>query len=86
MRYIIPEPVQYVKDESEVVIINMDNGLFYTLDKVGTEIWDFILVGKTIEVIIESISKEYKVNKGVVESDVFDLIKKLLKYGLVKEI
>ncbi len=67
MRFLMNKPnVIYEVFEDEVVIINLGSGSYYSVDKVGAEVWRFIVNGAAVDEIVDSIREQYK-NKGVVD-------------------
>lgn len=54
----------------ETVILHLENGTYYGLDKVGTEIWTLLKNGLAPAQICQRIADEYKVDVMLVEGDV----------------
>jgi hypothetical protein len=67
----------------EVVILSMKNGVYYTLNPLGSRIWTLIQepvkVGKVLEIIIE----EYDIGKEKCGEDLLALLHELEKEGLI---
>lgn len=61
----------------EVVIIAFDSGNYYSLDKTGADIWNFIESGATVGEIVERFIYLYDGNRGVIENAVNKLIDEL---------
>lgn len=76
--------VVYKEIESKSVLLNLENGKYYTLNKTGTFIWSLI-DGKTkVNHIIEQLTLLYDVTRGEATKDVFALISTLENEGLIQ--
>jgi hypothetical protein len=60
--------------EGETVILNLDNGNYYSLSGVGGHIWGFIESGASVNDIIGKVKSDYK-NNGV---DIVDTVNKFV--------
>ncbi len=69
--------------DGEAVIINLDNGNYYSLDGVGADIWNLIDSGANTDHISELIANNYEIDKNESESSINKLIVDLLNEGLV---
>jgi hypothetical protein len=69
--------------EDEVVLINLDSGNYYSLDKVGAEIWKFIESGAALNEIIENVSRRYKGSREDIESTIHQFTDELRREGLI---
>ena len=70
--------------ESKSVLLNLENGSYYTLNKTGTFIWS-LLDGKTaVKQLIEPLTQNFDVAKDEASKDVFALIANLKKEGLIE--
>jgi len=67
--------------DGETVIINLDNGNYYSLIGVGGDIWRFIESGATVGGIIEVINHQYEC--AHIENDINRFIAELQEEGLV---
>lgn len=68
----------------ETVILNIETGFYYTLNEVGTSIWQLCEKGRSIKEIARIISKEYIVDEDEARKDVLEFINDLYKEGLVE--
>ena len=76
--------VVYETFDDEIVIINLDSGNYYSLDKAGADIWDFIERGAAISEIVEGIINRYKSSKlDNIKNAVNQSITELEKEGLI---
>jgi len=69
--------------DGEAIIINLANGIYYSMDKVGGLIWDMVQSGHSLEEIIQGVTERYDVAREKVESDVLELVGEMLRENLV---
>jgi hypothetical protein len=50
--------------DGEAVIVNLDNGYYYSLREVGAEVWNLIDIGATPEQVVEIMEKRYSGDSG----------------------
>jgi hypothetical protein len=75
----------------ETIIVPVRSGVsdlnsIYTLNEVGTAIWQLIDGHRTAKQIIEAIIDEYEVPPEQAGRDVFDYLEKLEAEGLIRQI
>lgn len=69
--------------DSETIIIDLDNGSYYSLVEVGAEIWGLIESGAAVDDIIEAINHGYEGDRVDIECGVNNLVAELQQEGLV---
>lgn len=69
--------------DGETIILNLDNGYYYSLDGVGADIWGLIESGATVSYIVESISDNYHGACMNIESAINELVSELLQENLI---
>lgn len=86
-RYTIdPDKIAWRIIDEEAVILNLDTGLYYSLDKMGTKIWQLLSEGKSLEDTIDMIASEYEEEEEQrIKHDLLDLVCKLKKEDLIHE-
>lgn len=65
-----------------LVLLDVDSGLYFSLDEVGYRIWS-LCDGRTVGEIVDAICGEYDVDRARVESDALDLLRELSAEALV---
>ena len=68
----------------EAAVLNMKNSVYYGLDPVGARIWRLLQQPTSMSAIRDVIVEEYDVTPQQAESDLRDLVEKLLAEGLVE--
>jgi hypothetical protein len=83
-RVSIPQDVMYQELDDESVILNMESGLYFGLDAVGSRIWRAVTEADSIEHAFKTLSAEFDVEEPKLRSDLGELIGELLDQGLLK--
>jgi hypothetical protein len=73
----------------ETLIVPIASGIgdlnsIYTLNEVGTSIWQLIDGQRSVDQIIEAIGSEYEVSQAEASKDVFDFLAALEAEGLIR--
>ena len=75
--------VTYRIIDGDAVILNLDNGHYYSLNGIGTRIWEAMEKGAGLSETVGSLSEEYGVAHKEVEKDAAELVRDLEKEGLI---
>lgn len=67
----------------EAILIRMDTGTYFSLNKIGTEFWDMLDGQQTIAQHAAVIAAKYNVDAPMVTSDLLELAEKLIAERLV---
>jgi hypothetical protein len=67
----------------ETVLLNLESGVYYGLDTVGTRVWQLLLQGCTVDGICNTMIDEYDVAPDVLHADVVRLVGELRERGIV---
>jgi hypothetical protein len=78
-----PKSVVWKKIQSEVVILNLGSGHYYTMKDAGLILWDGLLNRQTPEKTAEKVSQEYEVDYKTALSDIQNCIKQMVKEGIL---
>lgn len=78
------EKVYWKKVEGETVILNIDSGFYYTLDEVGSAVWERVLLNQAPEAIISAITEEFEVDEATARKDIAVFLKSMEKEELIK--
>ena len=65
------------------VLLDPDSGEYYSLDEVGTRIWELCDGNRTADAIAAAICEEYEQDPAVVLTDVKELLADLASAGLL---
>jgi hypothetical protein len=69
--------------DGEAIIINLANGVYYSMDKVGALVWDRLQAGYTLDDVITAVTCAYVVPREQAESNVRELVEELVQENLV---
>ena len=67
----------------ETVLLNLESGVYYGLDAVGTRVWQLLVEGRTIAGVCDAMLDEYDVAPDVLNDDVVRLVGELRERGIV---
>jgi hypothetical protein len=67
-----------------VVLLNPSNGEYYTLEAVGSRVWQLCDGKLTISGMVTILGQEFDAPCDVIEGDILALVKDLLDEGLVE--
>lgn len=70
--------------DGEKVMMNLDLGKYFSLNPVGSRIWDLMDNEISIEEIIKTLLNEYNVDEKVCEKSVLEYLDKLKNANLIK--
>jgi len=70
--------------DGEALIVDLTSGAFFSLDRVGTEIWIALKNGSDRAQIVATITAKYGVDEQTVQRDVAELLDELSREGLVE--
>ena len=70
--------------EGETVIVNLDNGLYFTLNETASSIWNLIISGKSLASTVEALAVEYTVDPEHLTRSVERACNEWLQAGLIE--
>jgi hypothetical protein len=81
---VAPGPhVYYQEVEGETVLLDADRGLYFSLDSVGTRVWQLLGEGHDLEGVKNRMLAEFDVDEATLDADLTDLLQRLAAAGLV---
>jgi hypothetical protein len=69
--------------DGEVVIVNLDNGLYFSTDRVGTSVWNLLARAEPVAAIIDWASATYNGAAPDIAADVTTFLSQLEQHELV---
>jgi hypothetical protein len=76
----------HVKDVvigDQTVLVNLDRGIYFGLDEMGTRVWDCIRQSASVESIVSRLEEEYDVCTTVLTRDIARFVEGLRGRGLI---
>jgi hypothetical protein len=80
----IPGGVIHKTVGDEIVLLDLDRGVYYGLDQVGARVWELVEADHTLPDIIDILLEEYEVTRAELERDVTTLLEQLTARGLIE--
>jgi hypothetical protein len=81
---IVASPNQVATEvEDQTMILDMDSGLYFGLNAVGSTVWNRIQSPSTVQQIYDAVLTEYQVDRQIVERDVNSLLEKMWQHELI---
>ncbi len=68
----------------EATILNLKNGVYYGLDRVGTRIWGLLQQARRVQEIRDALLEEYEVTAERCERDLLALLEQLSAEDLIE--
>src|SRR5216110_2653246 len=84
-RVLVPETVMASEVDGETVILNLETGIYFGLDAVGSEIWRAIQRNGSLHEALAAVEREYDVDAAVVRADLLQLVSQMLAKGLLQD-
>ncbi|MDN4861136.1 lasso peptide biosynthesis PqqD family chaperone [Priestia aryabhattai] len=72
--------------DNEKVMLNIENGKYYNLGRIGGDIWELIDKPTLVSELIDNIMAKYDVNKEKCEAEVISFLGSMYQENLVKVI
>ena len=69
--------------DGEAIMINLANGIYYSMDKVGGTIWEGVEREQRLDQILQSIVTAYEVSEEEARKDLENLVRQLLEENLI---
>ena len=77
------ERVVWRRGDEGVVILNPNDGQYFSLDEVGGRIWELCEGGRSVAEIAAALAEEYDAEAAVLAADALELLAELKEAGLV---
>ncbi len=69
--------------DGEAIIMNLANGLYFSMDEVGSAVWEMVESGMALDHMAEALQARYEVSAETARADVGRLAEQLVEEGLV---
>ena len=69
--------------DGEVILINLSNGIYYSMDSVGGFVWSLVEAGNSLDAISATVAQRYNFAEDTVKRDIKALAQQLLDEKLV---
>ena len=95
----LPDNVRFIRNrevvsrqiEGELIIVPIRHGVgdlnsLYTLNPVGSVLWDFMMEGHTVPEMVGRICEEFDVSTAQAQNDISDFLDSLLEEKLIQKV
>jgi hypothetical protein len=69
--------------DGEAVVLNILSSRYYSLNRVGSRIWSFLVEPRSVAEIISMLTESFVVERAQAEADLLQLLEELRAHGLV---
>lgn len=69
--------------DDQVVILEYESGTYFTLNEVGSRIWQLLTQGNTVQTIQNQLLQEYEVSEAQLHQDLLNILNELRAKGLI---
>lgn len=80
----IPDGILSHNLQGEEVVLNLNNGVYWGLDAVGTRTWALLQENRRLDSIYEIMREEYEVSEERLRQDLLNFMAQLVDNGLVE--
>ena len=80
----IPKDILFSKVDEEMVLLNLIDGKYFSLDDVGTRMWVLITEHKQLKAVYQALLEEYQVDPQKLEHDLLALTDQLVSKKLLQ--
>jgi hypothetical protein len=80
----VPEGVVSRELDGETVLLNLDTGIYFGLDAVGSDMWHAIQSSASLGDAVSLIEAQYDGDPAVLRDDLLRLVNQMLAKGLVQ--
>ena len=70
--------------DGEAIIVNLTNGVYYSMDKVGAEVWEMMGQGRSVEQMSAAVAARYETTPENARADIEFLAAKLIAEDIVE--
>ena len=68
---------------NELMMLNVDQGAYYSLDPIAAEIWRLLEQPMQVETLADQLQKRYAVTPEQCRADVLEFLEKLRENGMI---
>lgn len=85
VREIVPNEAVVAADVgNELVLLDIETGIYFGLDAVGARVWQMLTDGRARDEIVANLLQEYEVEEEQLRGDLEILLSQLAERGLVQ--
>jgi hypothetical protein len=81
----VAKGVRETVNQDGAVLLDIEQGLCFSLNPIGTRIWEMVKDGRSVAEITDALQLEYRLPRSQLVSDVSDFLKRLEEMRLIGE-
>jgi Coenzyme PQQ synthesis protein D (PqqD) len=78
--------VVWARQADATVLLDVERGLYYTLNEVAGRTWDLLVAGEPLIEMLRVLGDEYEVSDEILQADAAALLKRLMDTRLIERI
>ena len=78
------ENVVFRELQGELVLLNLDSGVYFGLNQMGTRIWQLLQERVTLQTVLDRLCQEYDVPETTCREDLLSFAAATIEKGLLK--
>ena len=78
------EDVIFRELEGEAVLLNLDTGIYFGLNEVGTRAWNLLQQQSSLRAVYEALQAAYEVTGEQLQADLLGLLDEMREKGLIR--
>jgi hypothetical protein len=82
-RIVVNDSVVSADLDDEMVLLNIETGVYFGLDPLGARIWQLLAAGEDEDAIVQAILAEYDIDLATLRADLAEFLAMLTEKGLV---
>ena len=80
----VKEKVVFRDLKGEAVLLNLETGVYFGLDSVGSRIWNLIQEHESLEKVLGILLEEYEVEKARCQKDLLEISAQMNEKGIIE--
>ena len=82
----IKDDVLFQELQGEAVLLNLNTGVYFGLDQIGTRIWQLLQDDGALSRVMEVVLEEYDVPPDILAQDLVELVRQMKQQDLLVEV
>ena len=70
--------------DGELVMMDVEKGVYFGLDAIGTDVWNRLEAPVTAAELADALAQDYEADTATIERDVLALLSRMAEQGLVE--
>lgn len=83
-RLIVKPGIIQTELDTDIVLMHLDQGVYFSLNEVGACIWKELASGASVEQLCEVVSRQFEVDRETVQRDIISILESLKEEDLVE--